>query len=124
MTTHECPSFVGKVISDDAGSSARERRGWTDPHRPPQSWRSVGRMRGQFGGEVVRPAVVAAGDLHRCAVRWDLGVWSVGFASLNPRLLTGIALRCVVGLGQLHVIGALKGLCRLPAGESEGELVD
>ena len=26
-----------------------------------------------------------------------LGVWSVGFASLNPRLLTGIALRCGVG---------------------------
>ena len=42
-----------------------------------------------------------------------LGVWSVGIASLNPRLLTGIALRCRVGWGQLHVIGALKRLCKL-----------
>jgi hypothetical protein len=40
-------------------------------------------------------------------------VWSVGIASLNPRVLTGIALRCVVGLGQLHVIGALTWLCKL-----------
>ncbi len=72
----------------------------------------------------MRPAVVAAGELHRCAVRWGLGVWSVGIASLNPRLLTGIALRCGVGWWKLHVIGALKRLCRLPAGESVRGLVD
>lgn len=82
---------------------------------------AVVRMRGQFVGGGVPPTGWGPAPLRGALGLW---VWSVGIASLNPRLLTGIALRCVVGLGQLHVIGALKGLCRLPAGESEGELVD
>jgi hypothetical protein len=46
------------------------------------------------GSALVRLCHLSTGELHRCAVRWGLGVWSVGIASLNPRLLTGIALRC------------------------------
>ncbi len=95
---------------DDLANSARVR--WQGLL---QSRRAVARMRGQFGGEVVRPAVVAAGDLHRCAVRWGYacGPW----VSLRSTHGYSPASRCDAGLvgaaGARVLVGWVQTLARL-----------